>query len=109
MFDQLRLDVDEAMADAQANKNGQHAIQIWRRIARELENGGPFADLLLSFREDAVKAMSDMVYADPNDAARIAALQADVQRSLRTMEHIDEFQNAAQAADANAETISEDD
>jgi hypothetical protein len=107
MLDKFRLDVDEAMEQAQARKGV--AVDVWRRIARELEKGGPFADLLMKFRDDAVTAMSDLVYADANDPVRIAALQSDVQRCLRTMEHIDAFENEAQAADANTEVEAPDD
>lgn len=98
-IDDYKLDLDEAMALAQGKEN----IAIWRSIAAHMERGGPFAELLLEFRADAVKSMSDIVYANPNDAVRIAALQADIQRSLRTMEHIETFESRAQAADANTE------
>lgn len=104
----FRLDVDEAMSDAQeaqyaAEADRQEVRAAWQRIATELARGGPFATMLMSFRSDATRAMSELVYADPADAKAIAALQADVQRTLRTMEHIDEFRNAADAADANIE------
>lgn len=107
-LDSFRLDVDEAVRDAQeaqreAELDRQQAKETWSRIARELEQGGPFAQMLMSFRSDATKALSELVYADPTDTKHIAALQADVQRTLRTMEHIDEFRNAAEAADANTE------
>jgi hypothetical protein len=113
-LDPFRLDVDEAMAQAQeqqreAEVERQKTRAVWQRIASELEHGGPFAALLTEFRQDATRALSDLVYADSNDSVRIASLQADVQRSLRTMEHIDEFQNAAQAADANVEGETLDD
>jgi hypothetical protein len=108
MFDNLRLDVDEAMARAQ-QVHGRRDIEIWNRIASDLNQGGPFAALLTQFREGAVAAMSDLIYADPNDAVRVAALQADVRRCLDTMEHIDAFQNAAEAADANIEADSASD
>ena len=107
MFDSLRLDVDEAMARAQ-QVHGRRDIEIWNRIARDLNQGGPFAALLTQFRDGAVAAMSDLIYANPNDAVRIAALQADVRRCLDTMEHIDAFQNAAEAADANIEADASD-
>lgn len=107
MFDNLRLDVDEAMARAQ-QEHGRRDVEIWNRIARDLNTGGPFAALLTQFREGAVTALSDLIYADPNDPVRIAALQADVRRCLDTMEHIDAFQNAAEAADANIEADASD-
>jgi hypothetical protein len=112
-LDDYRLDVDEAMSMAQieraAEQERHRTINIWEGIRGEIERGaGPFAEMLIAFRQDAVKAMSDLVWADPNDVSRIAALQADVQRSLRAMEHIDEFRSGARAAIANSDT-SEDD
>jgi hypothetical protein len=99
VLDAFRLDVDEAMALAQGDKS----VAIWKSIEADLVTGGPFSEMLKAFRRDAVRALSDIVYADSNDAVRISALQADIQRSLRTMELIDEFKGAAEASLANAD------
>jgi type II secretory pathway component PulF len=108
-LDQFRLDVDEAMAMAQeaaASESERRRVkQVWLSIENQLTKGGPFAEMLIQFRQDAVSAMSEMVHADPTDTKLMASLQADVRRSLRTMEMIDSFSSAAKAADANDETI----
>lgn len=121
MIDQLmngyRLDVDVSMAAAQeqareSEAERQKAIAVWRGISIEMERGtGPFAQMLAQFRDDATKALSDLVYADPADAKHIQSLQANVRRCLDTMEHIQSFRTAAEAADANTEgdTLSDDD
>lgn len=105
----FRMDVDEAMADAQvqqqqSEQDRQRVKRTWQSIQNALEKDGPMAALLTQFREDAVTALGALIYADSTDSARIRELQADVQRSLRTMEHIDTFQNAAEVADANSES-----
>lgn len=100
-----RLDVDEAMAEAQVRAQHADAVDTWRRIEAELIKGGPFATMLDQFRTDATEAMSELVYADATDIPLIRSLQAAVRRSLDTMEKIDGFRSAAEAVDANAEAI----
>lgn len=107
-LDEFRLDVDEAFGEAQSRRN-ETVRRIWRQIARDLKDAGPFSAMLHAFRADATEAMTALVYANSGDAAQIASLQATVQQSLRTMERIDEFQNAAAAVDANTDAIGSDD
>lgn len=101
-----RIDVDEAMSQAQrehaAEVDRQQVIGTWKNIAEQLRRGkSPFAKMLMQFREEAVNALSEMVYADPNDVKAMAALQAVVLRSLTTMEHVDTFRSDASAAEEN--------
>jgi hypothetical protein len=107
-WNRFRFDVDDSMAGAQeqlaqSEQDRQRAKRVWDRIRNELDKDGPMAQLLAQFREDAVRAMGELIYVETSDAG-VRALQADVQRSLRTMEHIDTFQNAAEVADANAQS-----
>lgn len=97
-LDEYRLDLDEAMANAR-----KEAIDTWRRIEADLKKNGPFSALLTQFRTDATEAMSALVWADPKDPVAIALHQAAVIRCLETMEKMDTFRNAAEAADANTE------
>lgn len=94
----FRLDVDEAMAAARSE-----AIDTWRRIEADLRKNGPFSALLIQFRTEATEAMSALVWADARDPVAIAMHQAAVIRCLDTMEKVDAFRNAAEAADANTE------
>lgn len=99
-LDRYRVDIDEAV--------GAKAVSIWKQIEGDLNGNGPFAQMLLAFRGDAVQAIHDLIHCDPRDAVRIAALQADIVRAYRTMERIDEFRETADAALANADNHQSD-
>ena len=91
-----RLDMDEAM------RARRESIDTWRRIEADLHKGGPFSKMLVEFRRDATEAISALVYVETTDPA-VKVMQATVQRCLDTMEKVDAFRHAAEAADANTE------
>lgn len=85
-------------------------VQAWEAIRGDLRSRGPFTRMLLELRGTALHAMSDLVYAQPSDAARIASLQNEVRRYAHFMTIISEYRTQA-AVEANTEggDLSDDD
>lgn len=75
--------------------------QAWEAIRGDLRSRGPFTRMLLELRGTALAAMSDLVYASPADAVRIASLQNEVRRYAHFMAIISEYRTQAEAQDAN--------
>lgn len=99
---------DAALARV-AEREQQDIAATWLAMVADLRKGGPFAKMILSFRESATAALSDLVFADAADPKEVRRLQDEVKRYMTTIQMIAEYREGAAAADANAEAISEDD
>ena len=103
MFDNDYMDGTlEGVAKQTAVDNAEKAA-IWQNIRADLKSGGPFAQMILSFRASAQEAMIDLAFVDASKTDKIASLQNEIRRYVSTMELIHAYRDEAKAIDANTE------
>lgn len=101
--------IDEA-ADTEAlsrtaqksERNKDEISKMWDLIRSDLNGRGLFSRLILNWRESAISAIADLVYADGTNSNEIIRLQGEVKRYLQTVEMIQQYKEGAIANDANS-------
>lgn len=92
---------DEAIAAAYARdeENAHQIVKAWRSMEADLVKGGALAQVVLSFRKSAIKAMNDLVYVPADNPEAIRALQNQVRRFFETITLIEDYRTQAQLHD----------
>ena len=91
---------DELQTSPESSEESINDVRaVWLQMSNDLRSGGPLAAMMLSLRASAIEAMKELAFTDSTDATKIAFLQAEVRRHIKSVNLIAGYRNEAENID----------